>query len=250
MNDLFDHIKENEICCVFSKKKHYGKYNYRIDFSPKDVKMASSVSFNLNGTMMKNMKKLQDKIMWLTEQHDAYVMLTDIENDMQWKVNSSFRRTNNKNNYVLLFTEWNHALEICQKYGEHVKTISCYVDSKNIPNYVENTITRDQLFFNKFRYKIKFRADAGNLVKLFPMLIKKLEHEEDHAWHIMSYPRFLMRYNALANDVFLAHKHGCSNYLNLYLKNTETYTLLKMMLSQYIMESEEVVTYDEIMIDK
>lgn len=249
---------------------YYKNFPYKVELSPKfkglgGVSGKKSCQIDIGNPVKarrelakfnERMEKIISNVEYREEIREFVALLPDIEYET---------RMGGENN-LFYFREPSTVLTVVERYKHVINSVTGPINTEHETAINERSVVmRDQLYYGRFRYMIQFDKSKAFVENVASRLIETLDDMDPTTWRAHKLQSIINYIGLIGLKVgqkksartlgvpMSSHKTRLTNPLNfpprsviVYLTDPQDYVYIKMMTSEYIVESHEVKLFSEL----
>jgi hypothetical protein len=257
--ELQEFVKGRGIKFLPAKNTYYDKYLYKVvvdlpcslgNVSP-TTRQFISIDIRKTDYAKAELQKFYERTM---NAIDAYGELTVLRTTIESTLTAPYYRSASDGCLIFYVREASQIVQLIEMTGVTVHTVTGPITESHATAVQEsNVITREKLFYEKYRYVIDFRLNTDFSKNDFPQLLGHLETLDKDTW---KFPKmqFVVRHSQSSHGHYhsshgYSHWIGGSENVQLYLEDGNDFVYLKMMVPENIAKSREVKLWSELTSD-
>lgn len=259
--ELAELIKAAGIVYLPVDQIFYKDYPYKVELSPKfkgldfQRKVGVMIDTRYPDRARQRMREFEDrleKIIQNVEKRDEVIQF------VTRMPTGSFKRRTGGENSLFYFKETASVVTLIETYPELIKSVSGPINQahQNVISSDKNVMTRETLYYGKYRYQITF-VDSEDFVKtVLDDILNFLAQREPGSWRerrlttLKGYYEYwnskIQQGYSLTSTTRQAGTIWRPRNAAIYLEDPEDYVYIKMLASEFIVSSQEIILLDEL----
>jgi hypothetical protein len=232
-----------------SEQIFYKEFAYKVELSPKFKGLSTQRKVGCQidiGIPEKGRAKLAE----FNEKIEKLIQNVEFRHEMIAYVerlpNVKYKRRLGGENSLFYFADPQLVLLLCERYHAVINSVTGPINAEHEDVHAgsQNVITRKGLYYNKFRYCIRFNPTEEFSTKGIDRVEEVLTAIDANTWRTNSFDsvrRFWKRRSLRLTNFYTRPLSAA-----VYLTNPNDYVYLKLVAGEYVHENHEIVLFDEL----
>lgn len=248
-SNLREKVQSLDITYLPSEQIFYKNYPYKVELSPKfkglgtQRKVGTQIEIGIPERARQKLSEFNEKI-------ERMIQNLEYRNDILAWVdrlpNVEYKRRLGGENSLFYFANPALVLMLCEKYGTVVNSVTGPINAEHEDVHAKSTniVTRKGLYYNKYRYLIRFHTNEDFLDRGMDRIEDVLIGLQPGTWRTHSFDSVKRFYER--KRIGAASFYSRPATAAVYLTNPNDYVYLKLVAGEYVSENHEVVLFDEL----